>query len=237
MQIMPAVDLREGKCVRLTKGKPGTEETYYNDPIDAAKYWWEQGATTIHIIDLDAALGLGDNIEIIKAIVKEVDAEFQVGGGISDIEKALTLHKLGVERVIIGTSAVKNPEMITMLKEKIGSKHIMVALDHVQGKVAIKGWRDVSTFTAFDLAKVIEDKGAGSILFTAVERDGMLTGPDIENTENMVRSVNIPVVAAGGIGKVKDVVELARTGVYGAVIGKAFYRNRFTYEEVLDALK
>ena len=237
MQIMPAVDLREGKCVRLTKGKPGTEETYYNDPIDAAKYWWEQGATTIHIIDLDAALGLGDNIEIIKAIVKEVDAEFQVGGGIRDIEKALTLHKLGVERVIIGTSAVKNPEMITVLKEKIGSKHIMVALDHVQGKVAIKGWRDVSTFTAFDLAKDIEDKGAGSILFTAVERDGMLTGPDIENTENMVRSVNIPVVAAGGIAKIADVMALKRTGVHGVVIGKAFYRNRFTFKEVLNALR
>ncbi len=234
---MPAVDLREGKCVRLTKGKPGTEETYYNDPIDAAKYWWEQGATTIHIIDLDAALGLGDNIEIIKAIVKEVDAEFQVGGGIRDIEKALTLHKLGVERVIIGTSAVKNPEMITVLKEKIGSKHIMVALDHVQGKVAIKGWRDVSTFTAFDLAKDIEDKGAGSILFTAVERDGMLTGPDIENTENMVRSVNIPVVAAGGIAKIADVMALKRTGVHGVVIGKAFYRNRFTFKEVLNALR
>ena len=121
---MPAVDLREGKCVRLTKGKPGTEETYYDDPIDAAKYWWERGAKTIHIIDLDAALSMGDNVDIIKAIVKEVDAEFQVGGGIRNIEKAVKLHKLGVERVIIGTSAVKNPEMITELKEKIGLKHI-----------------------------------------------------------------------------------------------------------------
>jgi phosphoribosylformimino-5-aminoimidazole carboxamide ribotide isomerase len=236
MQIMPAVDLREGKCVRLTKGKPGTEETYYEDPIDAAKYWWEQGAKTIHIIDLDAALSLGDNVDIIKAIVKEVDAEFQVGGGIRDIEKAMTLHKLGVERIIIGTSAVKNPEMITELKEKIGSKHIMVALDHVKGKVAIKGWRDISTFNAFDLAKDMEEKGAGSILFTAVERDGMLTGPDIENTEKMVRSVNMPVVAAGGIGTITDVKALILTNVHGVVIGKAFYRNLFTYEEVLNAL-
>jgi len=237
MQIIPAVDLREGKCVRLTKGKPGTEEIYYDDPVNAAKYWWEQGAKTIHIIDLDAALSLGDNVDIIKAIVKEVDAEFQVGGGIRDIEKAVTLHKLGVERVIIGTSAVKNPEMITVLKEKIGSKHIMVALDHVQGKVAIKGWRDISTFTAFDLAKDMEEKGAGSILFTAVERDGMLTGPDIENTEKMVRSVNIPVVAAGGVGKIADVMALNLTGVHGVVIGKAFYRNRFTLKEVLNVLR
>lgn len=234
---MPAVDLREGKCVRLTKGKPGTEETYYDDPIDAAKYWWEQGAKIIHIIDLDAALGLGDNVDIIKKIVDEIDAEFQIGGGIRDVEKAVTLHAYGVERVIIGTSAVKNPEMITELKEKIGSKHIMVALDHVKGKVAIKGWRDISTFTAFDLAKDMEDKGAGSILFTAVERDGMLTGPDIENTEKMVSSVNIPVVAAGGIGKITDVVALSRTGVHGVVIGKAFYRTLFTYQEVLKALK
>jgi len=237
MQVIPAVDLREGKCVRLTKGKPGTEETYYDDPIDAARHWQEQGAHTIHIIDLDAALGLGDNVDIIKAIVKEVDAEFQVGGGIRGIEKAVTLHKLGVERVIIGTSAVKNPEMITVLKEKIGSKHIMVALDHVQGKVAIKGWSDISKFTAFDLVKDMEEKGAGSILFTAVERDGMLTGPDIENTEKMVRSVNIPVVAAGGIGKIADVVALARTSVHGVVIGKAFYRTLFTYQEVIKALK
>ena len=234
---MPAVDLREGKCVRLTKGKPGTEETYYDDPIDAAKYWWEQGAKIIHIIDLDAALSLGDNVDIIKAIVKEVDAEFQVGGGIRDIEKAVTLHKLGVERVIIGTSAVKNPEMITVLKDKIGSKHIMVALDHVQGKVAIKGWRDISKFNAVDLAKDMEGKGAGSILFTAVERDGTLTGPDIENTEKMIHEVNLPVVAAGGIGKIADVVALARTGVHGVVIGKAFYRTLLTYKEVLKALK
>jgi len=237
MQVIPAVDLREGKCVRLTKGKPGTEEAYYDDPLDAARYWQEQGATIIHIIDLDAALGLGDNVDIINAIVKEVDAEFQVGGGIRGVEKAVTLHKLGVERVIIGTSAVKNPEMITVLKEKIGSKHIMVALDHVQGKVAIKGWSDISKFTAFDLVKDMEEKGAGSILFTAVERDGMLTGPDIENTEKMVRSVNIPVVAAGGIGKIADVVALARTSVHGVVIGKAFYRTLFTYQEVIKALK
>lgn len=237
MQIIPAVDLREGKCVRLTKGKPGTEEIYYNNPVDAARYWQEQGAQTIHIIDLDAALGLGDNVAIIKAILKEVDAEFQVGGGIRDVEKAVTLHKLGVERIIIGTSAVKNPEMVTDLKEKIGSKHIMVALDHVQGKVAIKGWSDISKFTAFDLAKDMEEKGAGSILFTAVERDGMLTGPDIENTGKMVRSVNIHVVAAGGIGTIADVKALIRTSVHGVVIGKAFYRNLFTYEEVLNALK
>ncbi|MCK5588260.1 MAG: 1-(5-phosphoribosyl)-5-[(5-phosphoribosylamino)methylideneamino]imidazole-4-carboxamide isomerase [Candidatus Lokiarchaeota archaeon] len=237
MQVIPAVDLREGKCVRLTKGKPGTEETYYDNPVDAAIHWQEQGAQIIHIIDLDAALGLGDNVDIIKAIVKEVDAEFQVGGGIRDVENAVTLHNYGVERVIIGTSAVKNPEMITVLKEKIGSKHIMVALDHVQGKVAIKGWRDISTFTAFDLAKDMEEKGAGSILFTAVERDGMLTGPDIENTEKMVHEVNLPVVAAGGIGKIADVVALARTGVHGVVIGKAFYRTLFTYKEVLRALK
>ncbi len=237
MQIIPAVDLREGKCVRLTKGKPGTEETYYDDPVDAARYWQEQGAPTIHIIDLDAALGLGDNVDIIKRIVNEVDAEFQVGGGIRDVKKAVTLHSYGVERVIIGTSAVKNPEMITELKEKIGSKHIMVALDHVQGKVAIKGWRDISKFDAFDLAKDMEETGAGSILFTAVERDGMLTGPDIENTEKMVHSVNIPVVAAGGIGKIADVIALNRTRVYGAVIGKAFYRNRFTFTEVLNALR
>ncbi|MFX1521467.1 MAG: 1-(5-phosphoribosyl)-5-[(5-phosphoribosylamino)methylideneamino]imidazole-4-carboxamide isomerase [Promethearchaeota archaeon] len=237
MQIIPAVDLREGKCVRLAKGKPGTEETYYDNPVDAAKYWWEQGAKTIHIIDLDAALGLGDNVDIIKAIVKEVDAKFQVGGGIRDVEKAITLYKYGVERVIIGTSAVKNPEMITELKEKIGSKHIMVALDHVEGKVAIKGWTDISKFNAFNLAKDMEERGTGSILFTAVERDGMLSGPDIENTEKMVRSVNIPVIAAGGIGKIADVMTLNLTGVHGVVIGKAFYRNRFTFKEVLNVLR
>ena len=151
------------------------------------------------------------------------------------MEKATNLINIGVDRVIIGTKAIKEPEFIEKLVEKTDSSHVIVSLDHVKGKVAIKGWTELTDQSAFDLGKKFENLGAGYILFSAVEADGAMSGPDIENTKKMVRSVNIPVFAAGGTRNIEDLVELKENAkAYGVIVGKAFYEHKIDFNQVKD---
>ncbi len=232
MEIIPAVDLREGKCARLVQGKAGTEK-FYGNPFDALQDWERLGAKRIHIIDLDATLGLGDNLDLIREMVVSSKAKIQVGGGIRSIERAGALLEGGVDRVIIGTMAIKSPEKIGELVKTYGAEHIVIALDHVQGKIAIKGWTETTALDAFEFAKTLEKHGPGYILMTAIQADGMFTGPDLENTRKMVGTTEIPVIAAGGIGSLEDLTNLRAISVHGAVIGKALYEKKFTLEEAL----
>ncbi len=233
MIVIPAVDLREGKTVRLVKGVPGTETTYYEDPLDAVQHWQQLGAKILHIVDLDAALGLGTNIDVIKKIITASRVELQVGGGIRTIEYAKDLIAAGVSRVVCGTSAVKNPSFVAELAQAIGSPRVIVALDHVKGKVAVKGWTEVTNLDAFEIAKSMEARGAGQILFSAVEADGALTGPDLTMTGKMVNTVHIPVLAAGGIRNIEDLKQLKRINVYGVIVGKALYENKIKYSATM----
>ncbi|MHA1734134.1 MAG: 1-(5-phosphoribosyl)-5-[(5-phosphoribosylamino)methylideneamino]imidazole-4-carboxamide isomerase [Promethearchaeota archaeon] len=232
LEIIPAVDLRNGKCARLVRGKAGTEK-YYGDPVEALHDWENRGAERVHVIDLDATLGLGDNLELIRTLVEGSTAKIQVGGGIRTIERAVELVGAGVDRVIVGTMAVKHPEKVGELSEAVGSEHVVVALDHVGGKIAIKGWTETTELDAFEFARELEGLGAGFVLMTSVEGDGTFQGPDLESTRRMVRETSIPVIAAGGIGSLDDVVALREAGVAGVVIGKALYENKFTLEDAL----
>lgn len=234
MRVIPAIDLREGKTVRLVKGVAGTETTYFENPLDAVRHWEQQGAKILHVVDLDAALGLGTNINIIRQIIATSHVEIQVGGGIRTIEYAKDLVSAGVARVVCGTSAVKNPSFVEDLSRAIGSSRVVVALDHVQGKVATKGWTEITNLDAFDVAKTMERSGASQILFSAVEADGALVGPDLQMTKKMVKTVSIPVLAAGGIRNLEDLKQLKRINVYGVIVGKALYEHRINFHDVLN---
>jgi phosphoribosylformimino-5-aminoimidazole carboxamide ribotide isomerase len=233
IEVIPAVDIREGKCVRLTQGVAGTEKVYFDNPIEAALFWQDQmGAKRIHFVDLDSAIGLGDNSAMIAAMTKRCTAKIQIGGGIRSMESARKYIEAGADRIVVGTAAVKNIDFLSQLVSEFGSKKIIVSLDHKQGNVAIKGWTEITNFSAFSLAKEMEKRGAGYILFSAIEADGNFTGPDFENTKKMVETVSIPVIAAGGTRNAEDVKKLKEIGAYGVIIGKALYENKINFHEV-----
>ncbi|MHA1377350.1 MAG: 1-(5-phosphoribosyl)-5-[(5-phosphoribosylamino)methylideneamino]imidazole-4-carboxamide isomerase [Candidatus Helarchaeota archaeon] len=237
MLIIPAVDIREGKCVRLYKGIEDRITKYFDNPVDAAEFWANKGASIIHIIDLDSALGLGENLDIIKRIIKDVPAKFEIGGGIRTLEKAEKISSWGAERVIIGTKAVKEPDFVSILAERIGSAHIMVALDFRKDKVLVNGWKTSTTYNVYEFAKIIEEKGAGWILFSSADADGTLTGPNLDATAKMVQSTSLPIIAAGGISSIQDIEALEKTGVAGIVTGKAIYEGKIDLRDVFKKFK
>ncbi|MBU4534423.1 MAG: 1-(5-phosphoribosyl)-5-[(5-phosphoribosylamino)methylideneamino]imidazole-4-carboxamide isomerase [Euryarchaeota archaeon] len=233
MLIMPAVDIKNGKCVQLVQGKPGTEQIIIENPQKVAQNWEELGAEIIHVIDLDGAFGNPDNIKIVQNILKEVSVPIQLGGGIRNQEYAKKLLDSGVERLILGTMAIENPEIITSLSKEYGKDRIMVALDSKDSLVVIKGWREKTSQTAPELGKILESKGAGSILFTNVNVEGLLGGFYTEPLVNLLDAVNIPVVYSGGITSLDDLQKLRKTQVKGVVIGSALYKGKIDFEEAL----
>ncbi|MBC7100115.1 MAG: 1-(5-phosphoribosyl)-5-[(5-phosphoribosylamino)methylideneamino]imidazole-4-carboxamide isomerase [Methanobacteriales archaeon] len=233
MLIIPAVDIKDGKCVQLVQGMPGTEQVIIDDPIRAAMKWEEMGASTLHLIDLDGALGTGTNFHIIKEIIRSLSIPVQLGGGIRTREYAQKLLDIGVERIIIGTMAIKNPEIVQKLSREYGSDHIMVAVDSKDSKVLIKGWTKKTTMEAPSLARLFEKKGAGSILFTNVNVEGLLKGVDIKPLKDLIMAVKIPIVYSGGVTSIKDIKILKKTGVRGVVIGSALYKGKIDFKEAL----
>ena len=225
MEIVPAIDISGGKCVRLFKGKKGTEKVYFENPLDALKFWIETRVKRIHIVDLDGAWGSNENKILLKTMIKQAKGflKIQIGGGIRSIEAAQELVSLGVDRIIIGTLAVNNPQKIEHLANKIGSEHIIVALDYKKGKISTHGWTEQTKIDPFTFGKIVEKKGAGYILFSSVEADGAFTGPDIPNIERMINNVDIPIYAEGGVRNEQDLINLKKIGTYGVIIGKAFY--------------
>lgn len=234
----PAVDLRGGKCVQLVGGVPGTEVVSLDNPLAEAERWVSEGADHLHIIDLDGAIqGKRINATILSAIVRKLDLFIQVGGGIRTKEDVKTLLDLGVDRVIMGTAALKNPEMIKELSEEYGSESIMVALDVKKGDVTTEGWRKTIGKKAVELGLLFQQKGAGSILFTNIDVEGQQKGINIAPTKQLVEAVKIPVVAAGGVTTINDVLALRDTGAAGAVAGTAIYTGMLGVRQTLDALR
>lgn len=234
MLIMPAVDIKNGKCVQLVQGKPGTEQVIIDNPEKVAKKWEDEGAEIIHVIDLDGALETKDNLNTIEKILKEVNVPIQLGGGIRSIEYAEKLLNLDIERLIIGTMAIEKPNTIKKLSEEFGSERIMVSLDSKDSKVVIKGWKEKIDKKATDISREFQEAGAGSILFTNVDVEGLLSGFDIQPAIDLVNSVDIPIVYSGGITTLEDLKKLTTTGVKGVVIGSALYKNKIN---LIDALK
>lgn len=236
--LFPAVDLRGGKCVQLVQGVPGTEVVSFDNPLAQAERWVKEGTEVLHIIDLDGAIqGKRINAPILKEIVEKLDLFTQVGGGIRTRKDAESLLGLGVNRVILGTAALKRPEMVTELSKDFGSERIMVALDVRFGKVTTEGWQRDLKSGAVELGHIFQEKGAGSILFTNIDTEGQERGIDVKPTEKLVEAVDIPVIAAGGVTLVEDVIALKDAGASGAVVGTAIYTGKLNFREALDALR
>ncbi len=234
MELIPAVDIMRGQVVRLVKGDPKLLKSYNNlgDPLSIAQKWEREGAQIIHVVDLDSALGLRNNMSIIMDIVHKIRIPVQVGGGIRDIKKARSLLTSGVMRVILGSIAFEEPTVIEYLLGEFPGKRIVVALDCLEGKVMIRGWKRSSQVSLEDALARFREMGVSLFLLTSVTRDGTLSGPDIV-TLSKLGNMTQHVIAAGGIRSLDDIVSLKCLGLYGVVVGKALYENFFNLREAL----
>lgn len=235
MMLIPAIDLMDGEVVRLLKGEEKTKTSYraMGDPVKVAKTWEMQGAEYLHVIDLDAALGLGNNLGIIRNILESTGIPVQVGGGIRTHEYAKSILEEGVNRVMVGSMAFNNVPILKMLLSEYGPERIIVALDHSNNLIKTRGWREgteISVLTALEEYSVL---GAELFLVTDIERDGTLEGPDIENLRRIIKD-DYRIIVAGGIGSVSDLVRVKELGAEAVIVGKALYEGRFN---LYDALK
>ena len=234
MMVIPAVDIKNKKCVQLIQGDPDKKHVELDNPLSVAERWINEGAEMIHLVDLDKAIyQTNTNEEVIREIIKSVSVPVQVGGGIRTVDDALNLINIGAKRVILGTSAVKNPDIVEELSSKVGKEKIMVALDAKDGKVVIKGWKEKTEYSPVEIGKILEEKGAGSILFTNVDVEGLLKGVDVEPVKELVEALNIPIIASGGITTYDDLLKLKEIGVEGVVVGSAIYKNMIDLKEAI----
>ena len=237
MYILPAIDLRSGKCVRLMQGDYHRQITYKDDPVGQAQDFIDAGAEWLHIVDLDGAkLGQVVNIDAISAIAALGKLRIEVGGGIRNEESISTLLDNGIERVIIGTRAVSDFEWFTQMAEKYQSR-IVLGLDARGSKVSTQGWTKDHPEPMLDFAHKAQKLPLAAIIYTDIDRDGMLSGPNLERTRALVEAVELPVVAAGGINSVEDVEKLIATGVAGAIIGRALYEGTIDLVQAIAATK
>jgi phosphoribosylformimino-5-aminoimidazole carboxamide ribotide isomerase len=231
-EIIPAIDLLDGKCVRLKQGRYDAETVYSNDPLAMAKRWQAEGGKRLHVVDLDGArTGIPKNIEIIKSIAKELDIPVQAGGGIRNFELIKELVAFGVDRVIIGTTAVNNPNMLGRFCKEFG-EHVAVAIDARDGKAATDGWTKVSKKDTLTLAREAIDLGVKRFIYTDISRDGMLTGPNCEGIRKFISAVNVAVIASGGVSTKEDIEKLKETGAEGCIVGKALYEGKVSLTEI-----
>jgi len=240
MIVIPAIDLKEGKCVRLEQGLMDKDTVFNDNPAAQARAWQEQGAEMLHIVDLDGAFaGQPKNRAAIEAIVKAITIPSQLGGGIRDIETIEAYLSLGLSRVIIGTAAQRNPELVREACAKFPGR-IVVGIDAKNGMVAVQGWAEVTDITAVDLARKFEGFGVTSIIYTDISRDGMLQGPNLEATRALAEAVSIPIIASGGVSSLKDIQNLMcieASGVTGVSTGKAVYTGAIKLAEAVALTK
>ena len=232
MEIIPAIDISNGKCVRLHKGVKGTEKIYYEDPRKALDFWIDNGAERLHFIDLNGAWGSNINKKLLKNLIRKASntIKIQVGGGIRSIDSAIELIKLGADRIILGTFAIKNPEAVKNLIKLIGAEKIIIAIDYKKEKVAIHGWTELSDKDPFSFGKEIEKLGVKFVLFSSIEADGTLSGPDFNSIKKIINTVkNVSIYVAGGIRDTEDLRKLKSIGVKGVIIGTAFYEQKIPY--------
>lgn len=237
MEIIPAIDIKDGKCVRLYQGDYNKVTIYSSKPEEVASSWQEQGATRIHIVDLEAAAsGEMVNLEVVKRIRKAVKIPLQAGGGLRTIEAVKRLVDTGIDRFVLGTAAVENPQIIKEISLIYGDK-VIVAIDARDGKVQIKGWLKSSTFTARELVLKMKDMGIKRFIITDISRDGTLSGPNFSLLEDMLKEKGSKFIASGGISTLDHVVKLKKLGFEGAIIGKALYSGDIKLKEAMEKAK
>ncbi len=234
MQLYPAIDMKNGKCVRLTQGLFDNVKVYGDSPADMAKLWASQGATFLHLVDLDGALaGHSVNESAIRAIVEQVKTPVELGGGLRSREAVQYMLDLGVSRCIIGTKAAQQPEFIRELVDQFGPERIVAGVDAKDGMVAVEGWERTSALTALELCLKMKGYGVRHIVYTDISRDGMLTGPNVPYTKMLTEKTGLDVIASGGVSSMEDLETLYKNGIQGAIIGKALYENRIHLPEAI----
>ncbi|AFZ12899.1 1-(5-phosphoribosyl)-5-((5-phosphoribosylamino)methylideneamino) imidazole-4-carboxamide isomerase [Crinalium epipsammum PCC 9333] len=239
MEIIPAIDLLEGRCVRLYQGDYAQSQVFNDNPAEVAKQWEDQGASRLHVVDLDGAkAGKLVNKDAIAAIVQAVSIPVQVGGGLRDRTSVSQLFDIGVQRIILGTVAVEQPQLVQDLCQEF-SGQIVVGIDARNGLVATRGWLETSSVTAIDLAQQMAQLGAAAIIYTDIHRDGTLSGPNLEALRELASSISIPVIASGGVSSITDLLSLLALeplGVSGAIVGRAIYTGDVSLKDAIRAV-
>jgi phosphoribosylformimino-5-aminoimidazole carboxamide ribotide isomerase len=235
MQIWPAIDLRGGKCVRLRQGDYDQETIFGDEPVQMARRWVEAGGACLHLVDLDGARdGQMANRQAIGAVVAAVDVPCQLGGGIRDEETIESLLQLGLQRLVVGTRAVKEPDWFRQACRRYAGK-LALGIDARDGLVATDGWRETSRVSAVDFARQFADQPLAAVIYTDIARDGMMSGPNFEAMAEMNAAVDVPVVASGGVTTVDDVRRLAGLGLHGCIIGRTLYEGTLRLQDALHA--
>jgi len=230
MKIIPAIDLMNGQVVRLYKGDPKQKTVYSDNPVEIAKKWEANGADMLHIVDLDATLGIGSNISIIKKILEEISIPVEVAGGLRDESLSLDVLKIS-NRVVLGTLAFKDKELLKKLLLSLGSEKIVISVDHIDGEIVINGWQDRTGIKLIDAIKEFLEMGFTEFLLTNVSRDGTMEGPDLKFLEQACNLGKINVIASGGISNIADVKDVKEKNAFGVILGKALYENKVSIEE------
>ncbi len=230
--ILPAIDIKDGRCVRLVQGAAGTEKIYSDDPVQMAILWRGENSKTIHVVDLDGAFdGTMKNLDVLRRMMKAVDIPIQIGGGIRSYEQVKQLFEIGVYRVVLGTSAIDDPELVSRCVADFGARKIVVGIDAKNGVVMTKGWTENTGIEAVSLALNMKALGVCRIVYTDITRDGMLSGPNYEAIQQIAERTGLKVTASGGVSGYEDLIklqELERYGVDSVIVGKALYENRFS---------
>ncbi|MBI4298254.1 MAG: 1-(5-phosphoribosyl)-5-[(5-phosphoribosylamino)methylideneamino]imidazole-4-carboxamide isomerase [Chloroflexi bacterium] len=238
MEVIPAIDLRGGKCVRLYQGDYNKETIYSEDPLEVALRWQELGASRLHVVDLDGALaGTPINAGVINGIAALVNIPIQVGGGIRTLDAAEGVIGMGADRIILGTTAVENPTLVAEACRKLGSDAVIVSVDARDGKVAIKGWTENTRFSTLELVDKMAQLGVERFVFTDISLDGTLAAPNLQIVSKLVEKTGLKFLASGGISSVEHLRILAKTGVEGAIIGKALYTGAIDLQEALISIR
>ena len=230
MKIIPAIDLMDGKVVRLYKGDPSQKTVYSDNPIEIAKKWESAGADIIHLVDLDATLGIGSNLDIIKKILGTVSIPVEVAGGLRDESLVLEVAKLS-ERIVLGTLAFKDKPLLKSLLSELGAEKIVISVDHKDGEIVIHGWQKNTGIKLIPAINEFLQMGFTEFLLTNVSRDGTMEGPDLEFLEQACNLPNTNIIASGGISNISDVADVKEKNAFGVILGKALYENKVSIEE------
>ncbi|PLZ98095.1 1-(5-phosphoribosyl)-5-[(5-phosphoribosylamino)methylideneamino]imidazole-4-carboxamide isomerase [Fischerella thermalis CCMEE 5268] len=239
MEVIPAIDLLEGRCVRLYQGDYDRSQVFSENPVDVAKQWVEEGATRLHLVDLDGAkAGKLVNLKAIEAITQAVSVPIEVGGGLRTPDSVRQLFNLGVQWAILGTVAVEQPQLVQQLCQEF-PQQIIIGIDARNGKVATRGWLETSEVLATQLAVQMQELGAAAVIYTDIHRDGTLAGPNLDALRELVAAINIPVIASGGVSSLTDLLSLLALepqGVTGVIIGRALYTGDISVSEAVRAV-
>ena len=235
MRLYPAIDIRNGKCVRLMQGRFDQETVYFEQPYQVAELWEEKGASFLHLVDLDGACaGESVNKQAVREILAHVSIPAELGGGVRELDQIRELLDMGIYRVIIGSRAAEDPAFVKEAVETFGAEHIVAGIDAKNGMVSTHGWLETGEMTAIELAQIMKDQGVETIIYTDIARDGMLTGPNIPQTKALAEASGLTVIASGGVSSLDDLAALRDAGIPGAILGKSLYEKKIDLAEAVS---